>query len=207
MIVRLAKRSPDDPGERDHSPDSALFRSTAMLHKKFHHLKIKASHVLKAMARGQQVSDDWQAQYIEIALLPAVNRRWQAANRDRFESLILARVPGKPHIGYTPDDNRAVIDWTQFAGYALAYGPGASRWNSVRADCYSHSPSTTWDGIRRETYHSFIYDLGACALSLRDGKEPPPSLLAELETYGVELIDDLPVALSSNASQQLPFAL
>jgi hypothetical protein len=122
----------------------------------------------RALKAAKSSSDDWQAECCEIALIPAVAKRWAELNADRFQNVHLDRYEGKPHIGMLPDGNRAVADWSEYAGYVLHYSadPSISNWgwNSVRQEYYGHSPSTAWDGMRRETISQFIHDLRMVAL-------------------------------------------
>jgi hypothetical protein len=67
----------------------------------------------------------WQADMIEIALIPSVKRAIEEMNNGR--ALNIQRVQ------------------TQFGnGYVL------EGWNRVRDDYYSTNPASVWDGIRRE---------------------------------------------------------
>ena len=67
----------------------------------------------------------WQADMIEIALIPSVKRAIEQMNNGR--ALNIQRVQ-------TPFGN----------GYVL------EGWNRVRDDYYSTNPASVWDGIRRE---------------------------------------------------------
>jgi hypothetical protein len=128
---------------------------------------ITLESVLEAIERAKQRTDDWQAQCLEILLLPKVARVWKRLN-PRFKNLRVERVNGLPHVGYTSDDNRAVSDWTQFSGYLLIYFdlPDGQTygWNAVRADGYGHSAGTCWNGVGRETICRFIESLRMIAL-------------------------------------------
>jgi hypothetical protein len=127
-------------------------------------IEVSLESIRLAMERAHDRSDDWQAELCEIALIPVIAKRWQELNPN-FQGLHLERVPGLPHILKTPDDNRAIGDakrWAEYAGYVLVlFGEGENRytWNAVRPDWYGHSPSTAWNGMRRETVSQFIETL------------------------------------------------
>ena len=126
-------------------------------------IKVSIARLRAAIERAEQVSDDWQAQCCEIALIPQIARRYAELN-DRFPAVAVKRHEGKPHKGMTRDDNLAVPDWSVYAGYVLNYGIDNYRWNSVSTDHYGHSPSTCWSGMGRETVSQFIHDLRMLAL-------------------------------------------
>ena len=133
-------------------------------------IKISIRTIKAAIARANAMFDDWQAECCEIAMIPAIAKRYAELNRDRFQhGVAVICHPGKCHKGMTRDDNLAVKDWTEYAGYVLHYAPngaylGPWSWNAVKPDYYCHSPSTTWDGMRRETVSQFIHDLRMLAL-------------------------------------------
>lgn len=131
-------------------------------------IKVKASVILAAMERGKAIDSCWQAGDIEILLLPSVYKRWQELNA-RFP-YIVNRVDGLSAAHMTREDNMRITDWTPFAGYELRYANGLGGWNQRRANGYMHSASVTWDGIRRETIHNFIWLLGAMAYQISEGK-------------------------------------
>ena len=139
-------------------------------------IRVSLKTIRAAIARAQTVSDDWQAQLCEIALIPAVAKRWKELN-SRLPGLAITRHDGAPHIGMTPYDNRAVTDWTVYAGYVLIYFPESGKgWNSVRDNYYCHSPSSAWNGIRRETVSQFLEDLRMVALGYTN-----PEIMRSLE--------------------------
>src|SRR3990172_9332024 len=94
--------------------------------KEYSKLTIKASQVIRAMDSVAEKFDDWQAQYLEVLLLPKVYKRWKQANTGHFdpEMLSIKRIQGLAHRGYAPKQNRAIGDareWHKFAGYVLTY--------------------------------------------------------------------------------------
>ena len=127
-------------------------------------IKVSLTTLRDAIARAHAVSDDWQAECCEIALIPAVAKRYAELNAPRLPAVAVIRHDGRHCIGMTPDDNRAVADWAEFTGYTLGYGLEVARWNSVRSDYYSHSPSTCWNGMSRETVSQFVHDLRMVAI-------------------------------------------
>ena len=152
---------------------------------------MKASWLRRALARAARVSDEWQARYLEILLIPQVYRRWRQVNCPYFgEELSIARHPGRPYIGYTREQNLAVEDWSKLTGYVLRYTDGYG-WNSVRGDYYSHSPATCWDGVRRETFHSFVESLLDCYVAVQEGREPSGWALDNLAQYKIRFVNDL----------------
>lgn len=83
--------------------------------------------VTKALDKAHSVfPQEWQAEAVEIAMIPAVRTAIRKANRQPFK---LRRVKNK-------------------------FGPGyvLEGWNSLRDEYYSHNPSTTYNGIGREFY-------------------------------------------------------
>ncbi len=149
-------------------------------------LTISLKTIRAALARAAAVSDDWQAECCEIAMIPAVARRLAELNTRHFPRLTMTRHEGKPHQNMRPEDNLAVKDWTVYAGYVLLYNaspPGPFMgWNAVRADYYSHSPGTAWNGLRREAISEFIHDLRMIA----HGHDHPESR-ATLDRAGIRL--------------------
>jgi hypothetical protein len=143
-------------------------------------IAVSLKTIRAAIARAEKLSSDWQAQCCEIALIPAIAKRWAELNTNHFQNVHLDRHEGEPHLDYTPEQNHAVKDWSAFAGYVLRYSsdPSISNWgwNSVRSDCYGHSPCTAWDGMRRETVSQFLHDLRMLGLGYRH-----PELMKSLE--------------------------
>ena len=121
-------------------------------------IRIKASDIRRAIERGAKYSDDWQAGRLEVLRLPKIAKRWKQLN-PRFPGVKIRFHKGRPHKGYTPDDNRAVTDWSQFAGYEFNYGIEGYGWNCVRSEWYSHGPGCAWNGVGRETISQFIDSL------------------------------------------------
>jgi len=165
---------------------------------KYRTITVEASSVLRAMKSVEDKFDDWQAQYLEVLLLPNVYKRWKQANPN-MPDMVLNRVSGETHKGFTPEDNRAVGDakgWSLFAGYTLRYclNPStgeSSGWNGVRDDYYCHSPSVAWDGVRRDTYHQFVQDIAMTVTLWSREKDVHHSSFDLLEKYGVKLVNDL----------------
>jgi len=153
------------------------------------------SDILAAIATAKAHDEDWQAELLEIATIPAVTAAWRAANKGRL--LTITRIDGIPHKGFTRDANLARCQaqaWAEVSGYTLDYGYGADGlcWNSVRPGHYAHSAGATWDGVRRETYHDLIEQA-------RHAVRPVKSHLRQttfaeyrqrLAEYGLDLVDD-----------------
>lgn len=150
-------------------------------------VSIAYSTVIGALDRAHAVSDDWQAECLELLRIPALAKRWQELHPN-MPGVRIDFHPGLPHKGMTPEDNRAVEDWSVYAGYIFVYGiedcPGYG-WNSVRSDYYGHSPGTCWDGVRRETIHSWI----DCLRLIVKGYDHP-SYRESLEEVGVCLAEN-----------------
>ncbi len=124
-------------------------------------LTIKKAEIARAIVRAHATTDDWQAECIEILMLPSLYRRWQQKNGTHFRMPTLTRHPGLPYRETTREDNLArgqAETWHEMAGYLLRFGPTFG-WNSVRPDCYSHGASCCWDGLRRETDSGFAQDI------------------------------------------------
>jgi len=111
----------------------------------------------RAFAAARAISDEWQAECLELLRIPAITRRWQLLNAAHFPSPTRIQIkyhPGKPSIGI-----RAATDWTVYAGYVFTYGnPDCPEygWNRVRPDWFSHNPANAWEGVRRQTIHEFL---------------------------------------------------
>ena len=118
-------------------------------------LTVRASEIEKAIQRAEhRAPNDWQAELLEILRIPKVMRRWQKVNLDIHPEPTITFHPGKPwQRGKRPED------WTTIAGYTFNYGRVGITWNSVRDDYYGHSPSSAWDGVRRESFCSFAENL------------------------------------------------
>lgn len=122
---------------------------------------LKLSEVRDAVNRALDHDDDWQAQYCEVAMIPIVASAWQASNKNRF-AYSVKRVDGLAHIAMEREQNHKRCEekkWAEVSGYLFSYGfeeESGLCWNRVCTGHYSHSASTTWDGIRRETYHDVI---------------------------------------------------
>lgn len=163
----------------------------------FRLIRVRASDVVRAITRAQAQTDDWQAECLEIALLPAINRRWRAANRDRYPDIHLQRVPGQPYRQMTREDAERICQergWLAYSGYELYLLAGETyAWNRARADYYGHSPATAWNGMGRETYCQFIEDIRSLTYAMLHGTADRvhPELLAHLRSFGVEVVDDL----------------
>ena len=91
-------------------------------------VRVHVSDVKKAIQRAERRSPEWQAEMLEIALIPGVKA---GLNRipQNHRGVKIKRVKGKFGNGYVLEG-----------------------WNSVRDDYFSYSPSTAWDGLRREYY-------------------------------------------------------
>jgi len=158
------------------------------------------SDILAAIATAKARDEDWQAELLEIALIPAVTAAWRAANRGRL--LNVTRIDGIPHKGFARDDNLARCQaktWGEVSGYTLDYGVEGMVWNSVRPGHYGHSAGVAWDGVRRESRCGFIEDI-------RNAVRPVKSHLRQttfaeyrrnLAEYGLDLVDDAGVEVQA----------
>ena len=151
-------------------------------------IKVRASAVADAIAQGRAVSDDWQAQNLEIALLPNVAKRLADVNR----GATVTRHKGLPHKGMSRDDNAAVTDWSAFAGYVVT-GFGGVAWNRVgegRERGYCHGPSRAWDGMRRECFCAFLGALHY-AYNVEVLGSQHASYAETLRKYRIEFVNDI----------------
>jgi hypothetical protein len=153
-------------------------------------IKVRLSAVRRAVTQAHQAHGDWQAEHLEILLLPQVYRRWQEVNRPHFSEPTITRHPG---FRWTDGREAAaqVTDWSIYAGYTFTYGPTNWRWNSVTTDWYGHAPSVTWDGVRRETYHSFVEDLRAVLYAVEESRLPHWQTCQNLDRYHIQVVDDV----------------
>lgn len=109
-------------------------------------LVLKLSAVRKAIWRARRdFPGEWQAETLEILLLPGVYRRWQALNRFGPYQGSVRRAS---HARWGPGYLFETVDTRS--------GEVVSRWNAVTDEWYSHHPSVAWDGVRRETIHTFL---------------------------------------------------
>ncbi len=146
----------------------------------------------KAITAAHNISDDWQAELLEVLLLPKVYHLWHKLNAEHFPDPTVTRHPGLKPTG-TRDDNLARCQaqtWRQYAGYVFSYGLHGYTWNSVRDDYYGHSPSTAWDGIRRETVCGFVEALRVAYYNLIQGKIVSCYTALCLQTYGITIKED-----------------
>ncbi len=154
-------------------------------------MTVKASQVKKAVEKAQRLCPrDWQAELLEILLLPNVNRRWRAINGDRFPNLELKRHAGFPWTGGR-DEALACEDWLIYAGYTLGYGTEGYCWNRAREDYYGHSPCSAWDGVRRETYAGFADSLRLAYSAALEGNAPHWRVEQALWDYRIQFVNDL----------------
>lgn len=153
-------------------------------------LTVKASEVEKAIKRAKSFCPkDWQAELLEILLIPKVYRRWQYIN-DRYLRVEIKRHTGFPWVG-DRDEALAVEDWLIYSGYEFGYGFDDYCWNRARSDYYGHSPSSAWDGIRRETYHSFAENLRMAYDAVSKGESPHWRVEHALRDYRIQFVNDL----------------
>lgn len=154
-------------------------------------IDVMASEVHKAEEKAREVFDDWQAQVIEILLIPAVYDRWLAVNRRVYAEPSVTRIDGLSRKGKTREDNRNTSDWSVFAGYVF------SEWNGIayEGSGYSHGPSRCWDGLRRNSFHSFIDHLRAAVYALGQGLAPNTYVTDGLAAYKMRFVDDLEASL------------
>lgn len=142
---------------------------------------VEMETIKAAMERARTLHDDWQAECLEIILIPSIYKRWRELN-DRFP-YELTRHPGLPYLRRTREMNEQVTDWSVFAGYVLR------GWNVVstgRDRGYSHSAGTAWDGVRRDTISQFAHDLRMLAYG-HDHRE----MQNNLERCGISLTGQL----------------
>lgn len=130
-------------------------------------VKVKASEIKQAIERTHLLSDDWQAELIEIILIPKVYARWKEINLNKlYRDFTITRHDGLKPLGDREENLKRCNEktWESFVGYVLSwtYPVGSTTpiyWNRVTKDHYGHSPSVCWDGLRRETLSSFVEDL------------------------------------------------
>jgi hypothetical protein len=93
-------------------------------------LSVSLPDIKKAIERANaDFPGDWQAEEVEIAMVPVVRK-----------AIVEANGPNRPfHL-------RRASNKRFGKGYVI------EGWNSVRDDYYSHSPGTAKDGLRREFY-------------------------------------------------------
>lgn len=146
-------------------------------------IKIKMKTLLRAIALAEERSNDWQAQCLEIAMIPAIADRWRELNPGFGTGLVVEFHPGNKFtvgVGFP-------IDCKALAGYTLCLmkleGSPPYMWNRVRSEWYSHSASTCWNGMGRETICRFIEQLRMAAL----GHEPDAQVLRGAK---VEIVDE-----------------
>ena len=154
-------------------------------------VEIRVSEVLAAARREREWNPNGvNAPALGVLLHRKVYRRWQQVNRQLHPAPSIERIRGeKP-----PENGRGIEDWTRFRGYVLRFREDEgmfSAWNSVRADYYSHSAGTTWDGIRRETFCSFVDALLGAARRLEEGFDPTWGQEETLARYRITLVDDI----------------
>lgn len=154
-------------------------------------LTVKASEIEKAIKRAKNFCPkDWQAELLEILLIPKVYRRWQYIN-DRYPKKVeIKRHQGKPWTG-DRDEALATEDWLIYSGYEFGYGLDGYCWNRAREDYYGHSPSSAWDGIRRETYHTFAENLRLAYGAVQEGEVLNYRVEQALWDYRIRFINDL----------------
>jgi hypothetical protein len=153
-------------------------------------MTVKASQIAKAVGKARQLCPkDWQAEQLEILLIPKLYKRWRDVN-DHIPGLELKRHAGFPWTGGR-DEALAVEDWTAYAGYEMGYGLESYCWNRARSDDYAHSPASAWDGVRRETYHSFADNLRMAYGAALEGGEPNHRVVQALDRYKIRFINDL----------------
>ena len=156
-------------------------------------LTINASVILEAIAQGKAISSDWQAQFLEVLLIPAILQYWRSINNNR--PLTIKRHEGLPYHFTTSENNHARCDrnaWREIAGHVFWYSEeGLSRWNSARDDYYGHASSTAWDGVRRDTNHQAIVSLIRVAEALQEGRDPHETYLQDLQRSQIILENDL----------------
>lgn len=152
--------------------------------------RVSMEDVRRAVEMARERDNDWQAQMCEIAMIPAVQSHWRAANRGMPE-LRIERHDGIEHKGFSRELNRARCDaglWEEVSGYTLVFSQW-SCWNSKRAEHYAHSASSTWDGARRDTYHGFIELLQYASLAEANERMSKTTILAELlNDWNVEIV-------------------
>lgn len=118
------------------------------------HVAVSTGDIIAAKMAGDRVGYDRQSRYIEIILASPVRAIWEALH----PRLIPKRILGLPYMYRSAEDNRRVGQaalWHLFGGYVL------DGWNSVRADCYSHSAAMCWDGLRRHANALWVEYLSA----------------------------------------------
>ncbi|HID23972.1 MAG TPA: hypothetical protein EYP14_16445 [Planctomycetaceae bacterium] len=149
-------------------------------------IKVRASEILEAArTERERFPGEPNAGAMGVLLHPQVYRRWRAANKE-YPGLKIERVRGIPP--HQVKDGR----WARCAGYILRFSEGRfGTWNCVRGGGYGHSPRATWDGVRRETRHSFVDALYSAAVALAAGTRPTWATERILRRYRITLIDDI----------------
>ena len=157
---------------------------------------ISASQIKQAHERADEITDDWQAHMLEIALIPEIHQIWREQNN--LDAKIERHNGTRPFIGHTSEDNRKIgkqRKWHLYNGYYVRLAKGVY-WNQPSDVSYSHSAARAWDGIRRETCHNFIdtlsnlymhHNQNQCMMTTKylDDCE------ALLWAYGIEFMNDL----------------
>ena len=155
-------------------------------------IHVRLSDVGNAIEMAKSTTSEWQAELIEILLIPSINKRWMELNNGFYQ---IERHAGIPYIGFNREDNMArgaSNTWREISGYTLSHPTCDIRWNSVREEYYGHSAGTTWDGIRRETYHSFADALRNAFYHYSGRVEYRiERILAVLEEYKIDVVNDI----------------
>mgnify|MGYP001571680728 CR=1 FL=1 len=118
---------------------------------------IKLRNLERAIRRGEQVAQQWgpnqawMAARIEVLMLPGMWNRMVAGMKQERRYPVYDQKPER------------TVGASGRVGYALKHwngGPEREDWPGL------HSPSTCWDGIRRELYPSLAEALYYTALAL-----------------------------------------
>jgi hypothetical protein len=155
-------------------------------------IKVRSSDVAKAIARAKNFCPcDWQGEQIEILRITNVNKRWRGVNAALHRDLRIVRHKGLPYPKHaTRDFARDVTDWSIYSGYTLQFSATGFVWNTVREDYFAHSPAAVWNGIRRETFHSFAEHLRSAYYSLDKTGSVPYRIADYLRDYKIVFVND-----------------
>ena len=169
-------------------------------------LSIKASVLRRAILRVRKLTDDWPAECIAVALVPAVYRRLAVLNKPFGTVPHITFHPGKPHIGFTPEQNEQVgrdKAWAQYVGWTLVYGDYGI-WNTQAETWYSHSASTCWNGCSRNLHVvGFVEHLRGAVVRLMEGDHRIEGYLTAMAERRVRLIDDISTQTVQAASKEV----
>jgi len=161
-------------------------------------IKVRASAVEAVVARSNRLHpSDWQAECLAlVCFLPNVKKRWQEVNEPEGHYDKLTFVDGFPYDAEAKAKAKegTIEDWAVYAGYTLGSSRGVWCWNSVPDSPdrgYGHSPGTAWNGVRRETFHTFAEALRIAFHTVLEGAEVSEHHIGRLDFYRIKFENDL----------------